>query len=233
MTIEDDFSAQQPQSQPKPSSNTVPEAPAFNLTARDRAQLDQDDSTYTPHSWADLSDILSSNRLEELLRYPSDLRRYLAWSSKIRATYGSMTTFLLRERLRWTPLPSSDPEAAPTFECADPTPFADPRDYLILRNDWPYGLERGIVHLVVWLKTPIPTTPDTGDLTRRSRELVEGFVERVFRRGAQEEGERGSRVLWFKNWTGLQSVRGIEHVHVLVRDVGDEVVDRWVRGNGK
>ena len=36
------------------------------------------------------------------------------------------------------------------------------------------------------------------------------------------------RVLWFRNWTGLQSVRGLEHVHVLVRDASRELLDLWV-----
>lgn len=217
----------QPESQP-------PEAPAFNLTARDRQQLEADDSTFTPHGWSSLASIISENRLEDLLRYPSDLRRYLSWSASTRAAYGSTTAFLLQERLRWIPLPSVDPEAGPQFEFMNEIPFADARDYRILRNDWPYGLEDGIVHLVVWLKTPIPTTPDTGDLTRRSREMVEEFVTRVFRKGAgEEDGETGSKVLWFKNPTGLQSVRGIDHVHVLVRGVSEEVVEGWVRENGR
>ncbi|KAJ9645693.1 hypothetical protein H2199_002732 [Coniosporium tulheliwenetii] len=203
MTPPDETPVQQPQNQP-------PEAPAFHLTARDRQQLEADDSTFTPHSWASLAAIIRTNRLEDLLRYPSDLRRYLSWSASTRAAYGSITAFLLQERLHWTPLPSLDPEAGPQFEFVNEIPFADARDYKILRNDWPYGLEDGIVHLVVWLKTPIPTTPDTGDLTRRSRELVEGFMARVFRRAAGEgEEERGSKVLWFKNPTGLQSVRGL------------------------
>ena len=33
--------------------------------------------------------------------------------------------------------------------------------------------------------------------------------------------------MWFKNWTALQSVPGMEHVHVLVREVPDEIVAEW------
>jgi len=29
-------------------------------------------------------------------------------------------------------------------------------------------------------------------------------------------------VLWFKNWASIQSVRSVEHIHVLVRGASDE-----------
>ena len=38
------------------------------------------------------------------------------------------------------------------------------------------------------------------------------------------------KVVWFKNWTALQSVPGMEHVHVLVREVPDHVVAEWTGG---
>lgn len=93
-------------------------------------------------------------------------------------------------------------------------------------NDWPYGFEDGIAHFVVWSKTPIETEGERGDLTGESRRVIEEFVERYFVEELGEEGGR-ERVLWFKNWVGLQSVRGVDHVHVLVRDVSDEQVERW------
>ena len=44
----------------------------------------------------------------------------------------------------------------------------------------------------------------------------------------EEKKEEGSKVIWFKNTTDLQSVRSLEHVHVLVRDVEDEVLREWM-----
>ena len=67
---------------------------------------------------------------------------------------------------------------------------------------------------------------EQGHMTTESRELVEGFVNRVFRERVGDRG--GEKVMWFRNWTGLQSVRGLEHVHVLVKDVERGVLDEWV-----
>lgn len=51
----------------------------------------------------------------------------------------------------------------------------------ILYNDWPYGLEPGIVHLVVWTKFGLDEDPDTGDLTDPMRRQIDEYVDRTFR----------------------------------------------------
>jgi hypothetical protein len=161
--------------------------------------------------------------LSELTRLPSDLRRYLAWSASTKEKYGNMTNFLIQERLRWTPLAQSDPAAGPKFAPENPIPFASPNDYLVLQNDWPYGLAPGIQHICVWLKDRLPVDNVDGDLTEEGRGMVERFVNERFVKVLGLD-----RVLWFKNWTRLQSVRGVEHFHVLVKDVSEEQLARLV-----
>ena len=134
--------------------------------------------------------------------------------------------------------------STPRFAYANPTPFADPADYKILRNDWPYGFEPSITHLCVWLKNQIPSDGTIGDLTPASRQSVEDFINKTFvtrLNGEQTETSQNGylqtdseeprpaedRVLWFKNFVSLQSVRGIDHVHVLVRDVPSGIIDEW------
>ena len=75
----------------------------------------------------------------------------------------------------------------------------------ILPNDWPYGLEAGIVHLVVWTKFRLEENAETGMLTEEARGRVEGFVERVFGR---ELGEGNvSIIAATEGWTVLMTVR--------------------------
>lgn len=129
--------------------------------------------------------------------------------------------YICQHRLQW---PINGP-------ISNNRPFADPEDYRILRNDWPYGLGPGISHLVVWLRTPIPVKSDEGHLTDESRALIEDFVQNKFVARLAEDVGRfpnpESHVLWFKNWVGLQSVRALEHVHVLVRDVPEDILYEW------
>ncbi|KAK1238646.1 hypothetical protein MKX07_004222 [Trichoderma sp. CBMAI-0711] len=195
----------------------VEDAP-FPLTEVDKWVLSQTDEEFKMHDWEDLKHIIETNDLAVLKRKPSDLRRYMAWTAEIKAQYGSMTQYILQHRL---PKSWGQPPFTPESE----VPFAAASDYKVLLNDWPYGLAPGITHIVVWSRTPISTDPDSGDLTPESRARVERFVKEYFVDALGPGGE--DQVLWFKNWVALQSVRTLEHFHVMVRDVDDDVLERW------
>lgn len=176
---------------------------------------------------------VARNDLAALRRKPSDLRRYMAWTSDIKTSYGSITNYICQRRLHWTSASSQD---IAQIKYNNPIPFEDASDYRVLRNDWPYGLTADIKHIVVWSKTPIATKPENGDVTDESRALIEAFVDRSFvRRLLREpafaalgkEKIREQNILWFKNWTALQSVRSLEHFHVLVRGIPDEIITEW------
>lgn len=153
--------------------------------------------------------------------------RYIRWSSQIKAAFGSITNFICQKRLHWEPLPSFSAATGPVFAYESPIPFENSDDYKILRNDWPYGFTPDITHLVVWLKNRIPVEEATGDLTPGSRHRIEDFVEKTFVNKLRQTGHAEDSVLWFKNWAQLQSVRGLEHVHVLVRNVPEDIIFRW------
>ncbi|KAG5982168.1 hypothetical protein E4U55_002238 [Claviceps digitariae] len=190
----------------------------FPLTDTDKWVLSQTDQEFKKHDWQDLKHIIETNQLCVLKRSPSDLRRYMSWTAETNAQYGSTTQYLLANRL-----PSS--WGQPPFTSESDIPFDKTSDYRVLLNDWPYGLERNITHLVVWTRTRIPIQDEEGDMTAESRALVGGFVRRYFADAL--DGYGGQRVLWFRNWGALQSVRALEHIHVLVRDVDDEMLERW------
>lgn len=76
---------------------------------------------------------------------------------------------------------------------------------------------------MVWSKTPIPTDPGSGDVTDESRRIIREFVDRTFVKRLGDD----ERVVWFKNWVQLQSVRALEHVHVLVRGATKEDLEFW------
>ena len=107
-------------------------------------------------------------------------------------------------------------------------PLAD--DYTILRNDWPYGVDSHIVHLVVWAKFTLPCTPATDDLTPATRAAVDAFVRRTFGRDGDGNGDGNGngdetrQVIWFVNGAALKSVGAIEHVHVMLWDPDPEFV---------
>lgn len=92
-------------------------------------------------------------------------------------------------------------------------------DIKILWNDWPYGIDEKIVHLVVWVKFDLEDDPATDDLTPRARQEIDEYVQKTF--GTKVNPEH---VIWFKNWKSLKSIHSIEHFHVMLYDPDPEFV---------
>jgi hypothetical protein len=130
---------------------------------------------------------------------PSTLRRYREYVYDLRKTHGSIIKYIQHHLLRW-----------PTLTPLGP-PFTHPSDLKILFNDWPYGLDERIVHLVVWTKFPLAEDDTTGDLTAEARRQVQKYVDQTF--GSHMNSDR---VVWFKNWKSLKSVHAVEHFHVML-----------------
>lgn len=129
-----------------PPHQHTPSCPSYLTYAftdhRDRASLATYDADYIPTSWPAVQALIHSNRLDGFRRVPSQLHRYRKFTADLVREYGSIMAFILSERLHWSspPVPSDSP------------PFTNPADYKILFNDWPYGIDPQIIHLVVWTK---------------------------------------------------------------------------------
>jgi len=201
--------------------DSLNDEPPCPLNDTDKYILSLTDDEYIYPNWSDLTRVIETNNLSALKRKPSELRKYMKWTAKTKSEYGSVTNYLMIHRLptSWGSLP---------FTPVSRVPFDDPSDYRVLLNDWPYGLTPDITHIVVWSRTIIPTDPETGDMTPESKGTVGKFVKSYFTDKLGPGGE--NRVLWFKNWVALQSVRMLEHVHVMIRDASPDVLREWTEG---
>ena len=126
--------------------------------------------------------------------YSAYLRKYLEYTSSLKRQYGSVMNFVLSERLGWDHPSSSLDGNAKTVgtPAASAThlpngdlksqrePFTSEDDIKILWNDWPYGIDPKIVHLVVWTKFDLEEDPVTTDLTDRARAQIEEYVMKTF-----------------------------------------------------
>lgn len=63
-------------------------------------------------------------------------------------------------------------------------------DIKILYNDWPYGVDDKIVHLVIWTKFNLEEDPATNDLTIKARKEIDDFVNEMFRSRVEPENVR-------------------------------------------
>jgi hypothetical protein len=136
------------------------------------------------------------------------LKVYLEAKRQIEQQYGGIQNYLIKERLEWIPSENGQ------IIAENDRFLGSNHDVKILFNDFPYGVEDGIVHLVVWSKARIPQNSE-GYLDDSSKSVIEDYVVRTFGKGLNMSRDR---ILWFKNWGALQSVRALEHFHILLRD---------------
>lgn len=111
-----------------------------------------------------------------------------------------MVNFIVEKRLQWTELEPEDktPFGNPSTgsicyivvsliffltwnlpRCRITILIREKDDFKILYNDWPYGVDTDIVHLIIWTKFQLQEDPATGDLTEEMRENIEGYIQRT------------------------------------------------------
>jgi hypothetical protein len=165
-----------------PEAERTEECPEFlrNLSPKDEGIISTPDEQCNVITWPEVRKIVADNRLGAFQRLPSGLRRYLGFIWKLKQDYGSVMNFILNERLRWQapPVPKG-------------RPFELDEDIKILWNDWPYGLDTRIVHLVIWTKFELEDDPATDDLTDKARKEINDYVKQKF--GSQLSEDNVSR----------------------------------------
>jgi len=184
-----------------PHDEQTVECPDFllNSSEKDKRLIGSWDADYECMPWLEVKELIASNRIDLFQRIPSELRRYRQYIYQTEKEHGSINNFIQHELLRWSDL---TPQGSP-FSCPD--------DVRVLRNDWPYGIDKHIVHLVVWTKFQLKEDALSGYLTDEARRLVQEFVDRTFKSRVPLE-----HVTWFKNWRSLKSVHAVEHFHIML-----------------
>ncbi|KFY17852.1 hypothetical protein V491_04915 [Pseudogymnoascus sp. VKM F-3775] len=201
-----------------PPEEREEKCPPYLLSAhgKDLEILGTPDSEYQRMTWPELQRHISQNRLDIFQRTPLELRRYFAFNYEIKMKYGSVMNFVLGEKLHWKhPI------------VADGKPFEKDSDLSVKRNDWPYGIDERISHLVVWTKFALEEDPEMGgDLTDRQRKEIDDYVEKTFRVQCGKDN-----VIWFRNWASLKSVHSVEHFHVMLFNADQKFLDRITGGD--
>ncbi|KAL9019259.1 MAG: hypothetical protein Q9185_003433 [Variospora sp. 1 TL-2023] len=213
-----------------PEEHWPAECPDFllNLSERDQKLVGTRDQDYERLTWPQVRKVIGmyiqtvdpgaqltrqeDNQLDQFVRVPSDLRRYFEYNAMVKTEHGSVMDFVVKERLKW-----GNQEAHSTVSCSDPATS----DIKILYNDWPYGIDERIVHLVVWTKFGLPDDPETNELTSAMRQEIDDYVERTFCQAVPKQNidsNRPGKVIWFKNWKALKSIHSVEHFHVMLYD---------------
>ncbi|KAH0124604.1 hypothetical protein KCU67_g17702, partial [Aureobasidium melanogenum] len=79
-----------------PADQRSDECPDFlrDANEKDRKILATPDSEFRRLSWPEVQELIRTNRIDLFQRVPSDLRRYKAYTAKLKDQYGSVMNFV-------------------------------------------------------------------------------------------------------------------------------------------
>ncbi|ESZ92381.1 hypothetical protein SBOR_7236 [Sclerotinia borealis F-4128] len=198
-----------------PPSLRTRECPTYlqNLSHKDISILHTPDTLFQRLSWPLILQIIHSNRLDLFQRKPSDLRLYLEFCYNVKRQYGSVMRYILDVELQW------DDSDKDSWSGENENGNENENVLRVRVNDWPYGVDEKIVHLVVWSKCAWEDDAETGDIRDDVKREIDRWVDRIF-------GERcgSENVIWFRNWRSLKSIHAVEHFHVMLYDPDPEFV---------
>ncbi|CAG8623906.1 5884_t:CDS:2 [Ambispora gerdemannii] len=183
---------------------------------------DQDEDYKVPIlNWEQVREIIEWGRLELLMREKKVTTEYRRFRKEKNREYGTIDNYVRKKILNWSDLPenpqisgaasitvnnsfSTDNTASHEQHPTSQYFYAEvpPTHYALLENDFPYAIEPSIKHFILWSK--LAFTPG-------SMQEVDRFLRAQFP--------------WNKEWLfcvnppHLQSVQGVSHAHVFVRDV--------------
>jgi Protein of unknown function (DUF3605) len=146
-----------------------------NLSAKNIRILQTADADFKPLTWQEVKNAIANEDLNIFWRVPSEQRRYLEFCWLQKRKWGSITAFVLEERLHWRHIDTSREISLSGQR------FENPKNVAVKKNDWPYGIDKRITHLVVWTTFALREEATTGRLTETGKLELEQYVDRVFR----------------------------------------------------
>lgn len=185
-----------------------------------------------PYTWAEVRDIIARNDLNLFARSEEATEKYHDFKKHLKDHGITVFRHILANTIQW--VREEDVKGLRDDEIAVAASgkpiFTEASDLKIVRNDFPYYFEDDVVHLCVWSKTRIESdNSPMGDLTPRARATIEKYVQRTF---VEKLGLSRDNLVWFRNWSALQSVKEISHVHVVVKGITEAQLGEILWGPG-
>ncbi|ODV98192.1 hypothetical protein PACTADRAFT_47994 [Pachysolen tannophilus NRRL Y-2460] len=194
-----------------------------------------------PILWEELQEIVSTNEIQNLRRNPEVNVKYQNFKTQLSSKNESLFSHLIFDELKWADrndylqhLTSDKINDLPKVLKLNPTDkrlLANAADIKILPNDFPYFFESNVCHLCIWSKVVIKDDPlsGKGDISRKTRKIIDRYVEKTF---VDYLGIPKENILWFRNWSALQSVKALSHIHVVIKDFTTENYEKIVMQAG-
>lgn len=182
-------------------------------------------ATGHPQVWHDVLDCIQNGKLELFVRKPEVTEQYRKHKENLKGT--SLDDFILKQ-LNWNAdeLVKLNREDYATDESKLERCFQSRELYQVMKNDFPYDFDSNIYHLVLWSKIRLPLYNETltaqvdshGNnipvMNRATHDKIDAFLKYNL---CDRLGVSGDNYCWFINYSSLQSIKSISHLHLLLR----------------
>ncbi|SMN21219.1 similar to Saccharomyces cerevisiae YPL067C Putative protein of unknown function [Maudiozyma saulgeensis] len=183
----------------------------------------------TDITWKDVQEYINSGELYKLRRSKDETIKYRAHKELLKKENISIIDHILH-KLNWNLDNLEDLNATkfPNDNDKLKACFSDKDYFKLLPNDFPYMFEPNIIHLLVWSKIRLPIYLDDHTevsmekhndvlptMNPEMKDKINKFLMKTLQKKLGLEPIKD--YVWFINYTSLQSIRAISHIHLLIR----------------
>lgn len=179
-------------------------------------------------TWDEVRDYIKTGELYRLRRSKDETVRYRAHKKMLEEKHIVMIDHILG-KLNWdlAELEQLNNETYPSNEDKLHASFSKEELFKLLPNDFPYMFDPNIIHLLVWSKIRLPIYLDDhtevsmekhNDVLPTMNPSMKAKIEAFLAKTLKKQGlEPGTDYDWFINYTNLQSIKAISHIHLLIK----------------
>lgn len=181
-------------------------------------------------TWDEVSNYIKTKELYKLRRSKEETQRYHKHKDDLKSKKITILQYILN-KLNWN---ESEIDQLNDLKYATDQQrlhiiFTKRDLYKTSINDFPYYYEPNVMHLLIWSKIKLPIyLNDTTDIDMFDSQnnnfpdmnpacatIIDNFLKQTL---TDKYGLKlGKDYLWFVNYSNLQSIKAISHIHVLIR----------------
>lgn len=179
--------------------------------------------------WDRAKQLIRSGQLNLLVRSKECTRRYREHKKSLGKV--DVSSFVLN-KLQWSEqnLEYLNEQKFKTKHEKIEAALSDRSLYKLTKNDFPYDFPSNVHHLLIWSKIILPLYEDDTDGANQVPETHDR-IEEFLRLNLQDDFKiPPADYCWFVNYSSLQSIKKISHIHLLIRTDNTELIEDKILG---
>lgn len=203
----------------------------MTLTATKSDEVIESKITTAVIPWDDVIKYIKLKQLANLKRSKEQTERYHKHKDELKRRNMTILQFMLKEKLKWDEREIYELNHLKYVTVQQQLhAILTKNDFFkVTANDFPYNYEPNVLHLLIWSKIKLPIylndTTDSDafdfqnnrypDMNPECEEIINKFLAKTLHDKYQLS--YGIDYVWFVNYSKLQSIKDLSHIHVLIK----------------